>query len=453
MFDGKIFQGITKSNIRRYAKTLIEKAKKNGVEKLYFPCCGQFTLAKVAVECGFKPSQLYCSDISSYTTLLGALFSNRKIEEFPFLFSEELAREIDGKEEIEKIATILYRMTIYKYMQFPHLNEKTEFLLDNKEAVVGQLIEKLAKAKEILDGVHYSVMDCRDVFENLREGEFSMFFPPLFKNGYEKMFDFGDMINLDFGCEQMSLEEFTSIFNKNVERGVKTVFFSDRELPLDDKYLCYIQEETIKKRNYIYCSDIDFADKKFTTQRPIKEARNAGLLPIKFNEKLSKSSRITVIPVNEERVAEYFRELFVKNLPPTGTSHSFAICIDGRVSAIGKVDTSNLSHLRSSTVFLNYFVVAPSVNKKFVRLMNNLVLTREFKRFIISTMQKNRTKSPKRLRTAILSNKGRVGSYSEWEKCEEKNGIVYYEQSFIYGDFEEVKNKYLKGELWTSKKG
>ncbi|KUK98886.1 MAG: hypothetical protein XE08_0356 [Parcubacteria bacterium 32_520] len=106
----KIFLGNTPSNQRKFATKLFKYLVED-YPKLIIPACGQFSLAKCAIEGGYKPENIYSSDISLFSSLLGYYYSGKSIWEIDFTLKDKYFEKVKKlKTETEQIAYIFLLM-------------------------------------------------------------------------------------------------------------------------------------------------------------------------------------------------------------------------------------------------------------------------------------------------------------------------------------------------------
>src|ERR1700736_4459388 len=88
---GDIFLGITPAAIRSYMLKALQGAKASGrYDRVVIPCAGRFTIAEAAIDAGWKPEQIECSDISLFSTVLGYACAGRDLEELGVTFHDHL---------------------------------------------------------------------------------------------------------------------------------------------------------------------------------------------------------------------------------------------------------------------------------------------------------------------------------------------------------------------------
>ena len=68
---GAFFLGTLVPTEQKFLKVLLENARKNGYTKFVEPCAGAFAMSHLAVQAGFKPSQVEASDVSMFTSIMG----------------------------------------------------------------------------------------------------------------------------------------------------------------------------------------------------------------------------------------------------------------------------------------------------------------------------------------------------------------------------------------------
>ena len=74
-----IFLGHTPADQRRYLVAGLKHLVKT-YPVIHLPAVGQFTLARCAIEAGYDRENIYTSDVSLFSSLLGYLFSGVGID-------------------------------------------------------------------------------------------------------------------------------------------------------------------------------------------------------------------------------------------------------------------------------------------------------------------------------------------------------------------------------------
>ena len=115
----KIFLSSVQSNQRKFATKLLKHLVKD-YPILISPNCGQFGLVKCAIEAGYRPENIYASDISLFSSLLGYYYAGKSIWDIDFILKDkyfekfaEQARKIAKRENIVNMAAIFSKMLDY----------------------------------------------------------------------------------------------------------------------------------------------------------------------------------------------------------------------------------------------------------------------------------------------------------------------------------------------------
>lgn len=74
-----IFLGGVTGDHRKYLRALLEYYRERGCDRIFIPCTGQNTVVKTALDAGFLPEQIFSSDISLFSSMLGYLYSGQPI--------------------------------------------------------------------------------------------------------------------------------------------------------------------------------------------------------------------------------------------------------------------------------------------------------------------------------------------------------------------------------------
>lgn len=67
------------------------KRLRDTTDRIVIPACGQFTIAKCALEAGYNADEIECSDISFFTSVLGYLHAGKPLSELPMTLQEQMS--------------------------------------------------------------------------------------------------------------------------------------------------------------------------------------------------------------------------------------------------------------------------------------------------------------------------------------------------------------------------
>ena len=74
---GAFFLGTLVPSEQKFLKVLLESARNSGYTKFVEPCAGAFAMSHLAVQSGFKPSEIESSDVSMFTSIMGYAITYR----------------------------------------------------------------------------------------------------------------------------------------------------------------------------------------------------------------------------------------------------------------------------------------------------------------------------------------------------------------------------------------
>jgi len=202
----KLFLGHTPSEARKFIVYFLKKNKEK-YPKVHIPCAGEFSLVKCALDAGYKPQDISCSDICLFTTLLGNYFAGKPITTAFFHTSERCAKDLsEYDDEGHKIAVLMFYMKIHQYRDYFFEQLKLEAILDDKKVFIEQMYQKLKKMKEVYGGIDYFEEDLRDAIVEKKD-TITIINPPAFAKGYEKMFNFKADIQFETKVPEFSLNK------------------------------------------------------------------------------------------------------------------------------------------------------------------------------------------------------------------------------------------------------
>lgn len=263
---GKLFSGVTTAKQQMFISSALKHVKeKHGIVKINAPCVGQFTLVRSAIEAGIKNENIYASDYSLFSAIVGYFYSGRKLDTLPLIIADEYVTftgekipvsEDYGKlvEEIDKASYLLWLM---KILQLKHNAFEQVYLgelLKGKNRYLSDLKKTLTKHKEIYDGINYDILDIRDVLDqNNDEETLTVFNPPAYRMGFTKMFPLEPLFHYDPKIEEFIWDdEFPAWLDKAREKNIKLLTMSFKRIPDHVKHeeIIYAEEYTVDRYEY-----------------------------------------------------------------------------------------------------------------------------------------------------------------------------------------------------------
>ena len=462
----KIFLGITQTDQRKYLTRLLTFLQPN-YDKIIIPACGEFTIIKCALEAGFKPEQIYASDISLYSSLLGFIFSGQSVDDLEFRLNLDYQDEYKALgSDIEKAAFIMWLMKLKQLR--PHVTyEKMYYdeFIENRDVYLEQLTDQIAKMDEQYHGINYSLKDMRAEMEDEHDGRTIIVQnPPVFSKGYEKMFDFTGVI--DFNPEVPEFDwkkEYMNYYHQSLEKPELYIWYRSTNLEgIAPENVLFGKQIKGSKFDYwlINHPDVvkDFDKKGMLLYKNVKDHGNMHWPIIPHDHEIKPDSVIYFKQVDAD-TALYYRDLFAHKLGNTKAESYYLMFVDGFVFATTGMMTGQMFKMMTNRVFENYGFNAPlDKYPRANRLLMLAITCEEFADVIRrSTARFNRTYELKGLRTTCLAKYRKVklnnGILNVEHREKMPNGLykIMYDTDFHKGGFSDVLKRFLTEEAEYAK--
>jgi hypothetical protein len=472
----RIFLGVTPGDQRRYVTGVLRFLRPR-YPRLVVPAVGQFTLAKCGLAAGYAPEQIVTSDISVFSTLLGALYTGQGLAAFPFTFGE--AVEVDAgvwehpRERLAAYATdaerVAYLLWLVKLRQLkPRVYYERvvrEELRRNAEGHIQRLAGRLTTLAEQYRGITYRVADLREELRQADERTVVVLNPPAYAAGsYEKMFPTNGVVDLSVAAAEFTWsKEFVAQYQASkamapcviwYKRGTdltgiahEDVIFAKENKPGDFDF--WLVNRPAEVEGMEHASAVKF--RKEQELRPYK-----GLGTWGFDDELTPATKVQVHAVDQKH-ALYYRDLWAHRLGNTKADQYYLLLLDGKVFGTVGFNTSDMFRMRDRWVFEQFGFSAPSRRYLNInRLLMYLITCEDMRTVLRATISKaNRLYRMDGFKTTCLAKYRHVKLNSGLLKkvgCEKlPNGLyrIQYYTEFRPQTFSEALQAYLTE--WTTK--
>lgn len=98
----KFFPGTFAGIEQKFLKNLMESACEQGYTKFVDPCCESLDTSYLAIQAGFKTSQIEASDVLLFSGILGYAIAGKSLKDF------EIRAKGSSAEELLNPATAMY---------------------------------------------------------------------------------------------------------------------------------------------------------------------------------------------------------------------------------------------------------------------------------------------------------------------------------------------------------
>ena len=462
----KVFLGDTPADMRRYLASVLRNIKSR-YPRIVLPAVGQFTLAKCAIEAGYERKDIFTSDISLFSSVLGHLYSGKPIDEIGFTLADEYRERYAACADEAERAAFLFWVMKTRQLDASVFFERVPLddLRERWETHVKRLADILRGFRDYYGGINYDIADMRSVLSAEHpEGTLVVVNPPVFRNGYAKMFDFGDALRFDPNIPEFDFaKEYSALYAHTKTLPTPFIWYRFRSVKgFDSNEVIFCKEYDADKRDYWLLTKPEILD-GFQYRSSVDFMAAQGVRPYPApvftnGDDLTYDSKISFVQVPEQQ-ALYYRDLFAHKLGNTRAEQYFLMLVDGKVFATVGFMTNALFGLKSDRVFENYGFNAPVRNMpRANRLLMLAITSREFADVLYRTASRvNRVYRLRGVRTTCLSKYRRVKLNNGILKalsCErlpegKANGGMYrilYDTDFREQDFRGVVRQFLDEE-------
>lgn len=384
-----IFKGAPSSNLRKPLKHFIEAFPP---AKVIVPFAGRFAAVATIVNSGIKPVQIYASDISLFSSLIGYYLSGKSIDDLGIELLDPELQFLPFSDAEQSIASILFAFKFYQIVpRNQYLATVRKEMLRHWDKYHKALVKQVQDHKP-LKGIHYEISDVFDQIKKWRIEADALFYlnPPIYKSGYTKMFDTKGKIAWKAPLiPEFTQKHFAQLFTE-LDQGQSTAlimahdYSSSRNIEQvpDNWYRVFAHKSSNRITHYV-------ANKPLPAViiRPPDNAE-VQLFPLHADEdEITRNSKIRFMQISDAS-AHYYRDLFIHRLWATDAEQHLGLFVDGKlmtVFGLTLADAMNIGQKRAYNekagfIFENYGMTVPSSLSK-NRLFMALLISKEFENY------------------------------------------------------------------------
>jgi len=397
-----VFLGGVTGEHRKTMRVLLEHYRNKGIKRVFIPCTGQNTITKTALEAGFAPEQLYTSDISLFSTVLGFLYQDVPIKEAGFEFKNDEYRQWYEAQntEIYRAAVIMFVIKVNQLRDgvFYERSFKNE-MLKRRDHYLNKFAESVQINYDTFKGVHYSQMDVRDIFEDgfgIQETDLVIMNPPAYAKGYEKLFDFHADIKYDPEFSEFDFgKEWITLFYKSITMHNPVLWYTSKDIraDVDKEHIIYASETGNDKYTYMLVNIPDTLE-TWEHRYKVKYKKGSSDKVVHYemldsNHELTEKDVLTIKEINKE-TALYYRDLFAHRLGATVSEIYYGIFCNGKLMSSCAFNTSFLRRLQANYIFESFcFSIAHNKYENLNRLAMMMLCSGDFFRLLERGTLKN----------------------------------------------------------------
>ena len=339
-----LFKGIPRGNTRGYTADYLAAVKP---DKVAIPCVGSFALARVAMESGVSPENIFCGDISIYSTAVGNAIQNQDWDvalkdEALERFGSDLSQYLT--DPVTKGALVLYMIRVLQYdrkNQNIFLRDMQRELLVNRETYISQIKEQLLTLQKDFKGLTYVPQDMWITLDQFKDDPKNVLLvnPPRYDGGYDRMFKGVENV---FTWTEPEAQMFKE---KDYDRLMKLLgsapayslmyYATQGEDPAPqwgDPWRSVFADKPSNKRvaaiNWIVANKQPIPPKMTRT----KLDEGSAEFPL-FDGEIKPDSTLVALTV-DRNVGDYYRDLFIHKLPGSIPYQYMVILLDGYLMSV-----------------------------------------------------------------------------------------------------------------------
>lgn len=397
---GDMFLGCLGPVEQKFLHQLFKTARDAGYTKFVEPCAGTFAMSNLAIDTGYKPSQIEASDVSMMPTILGYAIMDKPLDELG-IHAKGFTDEELLDPAIALYAQLCLRMVKRAGTEYFHnlLND----LAYNREKYIEQIRDSLARFKARMGGFNYRPLDMFAHIKEAMDDESAIIIanPPTYFSGYEKYYDTAGLMTWR--------EPEYELFDPDTGHGklfdmvkdAKALVLCYQEKPAGE-YIgdaIFARSSTRKGLNAYLCANRGEEAEELARGKKIKRPSEGALEPLPcdilpIDHVITENSEIQVLKVKAAN-AQYYRKLWTYNFVGSSATFNFAVIIDKMVAGV-----FGISKTAPESLFIWYVMKVPHREYRLGRLMYMLAQNRKLCESIVSDFDKVRLDS---VRTAMLT--------------------------------------------------
>lgn len=335
-----LFRGIPRGPTRGYTEKVVALTKPS---KVVVPCIGSFSLAHVAVTAGVKASDVYCGDISLYSTVLANAIAGTEMRVEIKGEQAEPLRKYLVADPIKKAAAVLLMTRVLQYnrktMRQIHIDHQRE-LLTYADAYIEQLEKEIVLMRDWLKGLHYAAQDMWVTLDEHRNDPTALLLvnPPRYDGGYDNMFMGVDEV-FDWDAPnipQFREKDYARLMELLAQSKAYSLMYyatqgEDPSALWGEPWRSVFADKPGNKRvaaiNWIIANRDPLGTEISRTKLEEGQAKF-----VMFDDDVKADMTIQALRV-EKTVGDYYRDLFIHKLPGSVTETYAVILLGGKLLA------------------------------------------------------------------------------------------------------------------------
>ena len=345
------------------------------LEKPFFnACAGRFSVVEAAFKAGLAPQDIYASDISLFSSIIGYLADpTKKLDDLGIRILDPALEPKAVKDELDFAAHV---MLILKLNQASQTNLRglyiREEILSSWERLRQEIREQLAVLIASIAGIHYEIASIWDIISRVSQEDVTFYASvPHYARGYTKMFAAPNLKWNEPTIPEFDPKRFPLLLEKLGQANCHA-FLCRRcewEEPSPLKWTKVYGKPDEKRALWIIANRA--VDCRADNRTGFGDIRK---LPIYDDHEITPASKFHVIMVGLP-TALYYRDLFVHRLGATTADRGFLLLVDGQVMTTFGIFIADFLQFRTGFLPEMFGITRSSIRYKRLGKLFMLLLT------------------------------------------------------------------------------
>ena len=400
MNPGAMFLGCLGTSEQRFLVKLIETAARSGYTRFVEPCAGTFAMANLAVQNGFKPSQIETSDVSLMPTILGYAITEQPLD--------ELEIHAQGFSDVELLdpATALYAQLYLRTSKSAGTEYFHNMLVDlklNREKHVKDIQQQIDVIKGELHGMSYRPLDMWEHLKEVLDDPHALVIanPPTYFSGYEKFYD--TQGKMTWKEPQYKLFDpdtgHKEFYDMCMDAKALVLCYQEKRPGEAIGYTVYARAGTRADLNAYITTNREDEATALANGKKIKRPMESKLEPLDCSilprdHEITEDSRVQILPIKAAQ-AQYYRQIWTHNFVGSSATWNRALLIDGYVAGV-----FGISKMASDSIFVWYVMKVPHEKYRLGRLCYMLAQNKALSNEFLNAVDREKVT---KMRTAMLT--------------------------------------------------
>ena len=400
MDPGEMFPGAMNSSDQQFIIELLKTAREAGYRRVAVPNAGVFTIPNLAVQAGYKPSQIEASSVSMLPVILGCAISGQPLD--PFEFRAEGFKEEFLKDPAAALYAQVY-LRLSKNAGSAYFHNMMVDMRRRRDDHLNEIRKELSEMQQRLSGLNFKAVDMWTHMQEIADDPETIVIAdsPTVRPAYERLADTQSKMTWKAPVSQTFKPETEYVELHKIFNGKKALLILREERQRGQTIGDTIFARVSEKEGYYSYLTSNRGDEAtrladgMKIKRPAEsklEPLECSMLPREY--RITPDSTVQIIPITGAN-AQYYRKLWTHNFVGSSATWNRALLIDGYIAAV-----FGISKMSEDALFIWYVMKVPHKVYRLGRLCYMLAQNRCFVNTLLDPVSQEKVD---KVRTAMLT--------------------------------------------------